>query len=147
MPSNFNLNKASFGLKFGAIVGILFLHIPLFLIILYAFTTEDKSYQFPPPGYTLKWFSIVLSREDIWSAVYLSLHAALVSTFAAIILGTLAAAALYKADFFGKQSITLLIILPPRIQMSLSDLWSSHLRSTYNFAIRNRVVGGYQYFR
>ena len=102
MPSNFNLNKASFGLKFGAIVGILFLHIPLFLIILYAFTTEDKSYQFPPPGYTLKWFSIVLSREDIWSAVYLSLHVALVSTFAAIILGTLAAAALYKADFFWK---------------------------------------------
>ena len=99
MRSNFNLNKASFGLKFGAIVGILFLHIPLFLIILYAFTTEDKSYQFPPPGYTLKWFSIVFSREDIWSAVYLSLHVALVSTFAAIILGTLAAAALYKADF------------------------------------------------
>ena len=46
----FNLSKASFGLKFGAILGILFLHIPLFLIILYAFTTEDKSYQFPPPG-------------------------------------------------------------------------------------------------
>ena len=63
MPSKFNLNKASFGLKFGAIVGILFLHIPLFLIILYAFTTEDKSYQFPPPGYTLKWFSIVLIQR------------------------------------------------------------------------------------
>ena len=58
----YDLKKASFGLKFGAILGILFLHIPLFLIILYAFTTEDKSYQFPPPGYTLKWFSIVLSR-------------------------------------------------------------------------------------
>ena len=108
----YDLKKASFGLKFGAILGILFLHIPLFLIILYAFTTEDKSYQFPPPGYTLKWFSIVLSREDIWSSVSLSLHVALVSTFAAIILGTLAAAAMYKTDFFGKQSITLLIILP-----------------------------------
>ena len=52
-----NLNEASLGLKLGAIFGILFLHVPLFLIILYAFTTEDKSYQFPPPGYTLKWFS------------------------------------------------------------------------------------------
>ena len=55
----FNLKKASFSLKFGAILGILFLHIPLFLIILYAFTTEDKSYQFPPPGYTLKWLSLI----------------------------------------------------------------------------------------
>ena len=61
-----NLNEASLGLKLGAIFGILFLHVPLFLIILYAFTTEDKSYQFPPPGYTLKWFSIALGREDIY---------------------------------------------------------------------------------
>ena len=77
---NYDLKKASFGLKFGAILGILFLHVPLFLIILYAFTTEDKTYQFPPPGYTLKWFSIVLSREDIWSAVSLSLHVCLLYT-------------------------------------------------------------------
>ena len=26
-------------------------------IVLYAFTTEDRSYQFPPPGLTLKWFA------------------------------------------------------------------------------------------
>ena len=65
--STFFFNKID--LKIGAIFGILFLHVPLFFIILYAFTTEDKSYQFPPPGYTLKWFSIVLGREDIWNAV------------------------------------------------------------------------------
>ena len=57
----YNINKASWNLKIGAIVGLLFLHIPLLLIILYAFTTEDKSYQFPPPGYTLKWFSIAFN--------------------------------------------------------------------------------------
>jgi len=107
-----NLNEASLGLKLGAIFGILFLHVPLFLIILYAFTTEDKSYQFPPPGYTLKWFSIVLGREDIWNAVGLSLQVALISTLSAIVLGTLAAAALFKASFFGRDYITLLIILP-----------------------------------
>ena len=126
-----NMNKASWGLKIGAIAGILFLHIPLFLIILYAFTTEDKSYQFPPPGYTLKWFSIVLSRDDIWNAVYLSLHVALVSTFAAILLGTLAAAALYKADFFGKESITLLIILPIALPGIITGI---SLRSAFGVA-------------
>ncbi len=41
------LNQAGLGLRFGAIAGLLFLHIPLLLIILYAFTTEDKTYQFP----------------------------------------------------------------------------------------------------
>ena len=82
-----NLNEASLGLKLGAIFGILFLHVPLFLIILYAFTTEDKSYQFPPPGYTLKWFQIALGREDIWNAVRLSLKIASLSTLIAIIFG------------------------------------------------------------
>ena len=106
------LNQAGLGLRFGAIAGLLFLHIPLLLIILYAFTTEDKSYQFPPPGYTLKWFEIVLNRQDIWSAVALSMRIAIISTFFAIILGTLAAGALYKKSFFGKNSITILIILP-----------------------------------
>ena len=104
--------KASLSLRLGAAFGILYLNVPLFFIILYAFTTEDKSYQFPPPGYTLKWFKIVLGREDIWNAVQLSLKIACLSTSIAIVFGTLAAAALYKRSFFGRETITLLIILP-----------------------------------
>ena len=40
------------GLRIAAIAGLLFLHLPLALIVLYAFTTEERSFQFPPPGYT-----------------------------------------------------------------------------------------------
>ena len=122
------LNQAGLGLRFGAIAGLLFLHIPLLLIILYAFTTEDKSYQFPPPGYTLKWFEIVLNRQDIWSAVALSMRIAIISTFLAIILGTLAAGALYKKSFFGKNSITILIILPIALPGIITGI---SLRSTF----------------
>ena len=122
------LNQAGLGLRFGAIAGLLFLHIPLLLIILYAFTTEDKSYQFPPPGYTLKWFEIVLNRQDIWSAVALSMRIAIISTFFAIILGTLAAGALYKKSFFCKNSITILIILPIALPGIITGI---SLRSTF----------------
>ena len=122
------LNQAGLGLRFGAIAGLLFLHIPLLLIILYAFTTEDKSYQFPPPGYTLKWFEIVLNRQDIWSAVALSMRIAIISTFFAIILGTLAAGALYKKSFLGKNSITILIILPIALPGIITGI---SLRSTF----------------
>ena len=122
------LNQAGLGLRFGAIAGLLFLHIPLLLIILYAFTTEDKSYQFPPPGYTLKWFEIVLNRQDIWSAVALSMRIAIISNFFAIILGTLAAGALYKKSFFGKNSITILIILPIALPGIITGI---SLRSTF----------------
>ena len=122
------LNQAGLGLRFGAVAGLLFLHIPLLLIILYAFTTEDKTYQFPPPGYTLKWFEIVLNRQDIWNAVSLSMQIAIISTFLAIILGTLAAGALYKTSFFGKSSITILIILPIALPGIITGI---SLRSTF----------------
>jgi len=49
---------ASTSLKIAAACGLLFLHLPLLPIFLYAFTTEEKSYQFPPPGLTLEWFQL-----------------------------------------------------------------------------------------
>ena len=93
--------------------GLLFLHVPLALIILYAFTTEEKSFQFPPPGLTLHWFSVAwFDRPDIWGPLLLSLKVAVLATLIALILGTLAAAALWRARFFGKDSLSLLFILP-----------------------------------
>jgi putative spermidine/putrescine transport system permease protein len=104
--------RAPLGLKLAAGAGLLYLHLPMAFILLYAFTTEDKSYQFPPPGLTLKWFALAWQRPDIWDAIWLSVRVALVATAAALALGTLAAAALYRARFFGREAITLLIILP-----------------------------------
>ena len=46
--------------------GLLFLHLPIPLIFLYAFTTEERSYQFPPPGLTLRWFAVAWNRADVW---------------------------------------------------------------------------------
>ena len=117
------------GLKLAALAGLLFLHLPLALIMLYAFTTEDKSYQFPPPGLTLKWFAIAWQRPDIWEALTLSVRVASVSTLTALVLGTLAAASIYRTRFFGRETISLLIILPialPGIVTGIS------LRSAFN---------------
>lgn len=99
-------------MKVGAVGGLLFLHLPLLLIFLYAFTTEEKSYQFPPPGYTLKWFEVVWGRQDIWDAMALSVKVGLIATAAAMVLGTLAAAAVARTRFFGREAVSLLIILP-----------------------------------
>ena len=105
--------EAKWSLKFTAAAGLLFLHIPLALIILYAFTTEEKSYQFPPPGLTTQWFAKAwFERPDIWPPLYLSLQVALISTILAMILGTCAAAALSRAKFYGRNSLSLLFVLP-----------------------------------
>ncbi len=105
-------DRAPLGLTIGAAAGLLFLHIPILLIFLYAFTTEERTYQFPPPGLTLKWFAVAWGREDIWPPLYLSLKVAAISTALALVLGTLVAAAMARTRFFGREQISLLILLP-----------------------------------
>jgi putative spermidine/putrescine transport system permease protein len=121
--------RPPFGLSVAAVVGLLFLHLPLALIVLYCFTTEDKSYQFPPPGYTLQWFSVAFFRDDIWAAIALSVRVATIATLAAILLGTLAAAAVARTRFFGREAISLLIILPIALPGIITGI---SLRSAFN---------------
>jgi putative spermidine/putrescine transport system permease protein len=88
------------------------MHFPVLITFLYAFTTEDRTYTFPPPGLTLRWFEVAFARDDIWEAMRLSLMVASTSTAAALVLGALAAFALARSRFPGKQTITLLFALP-----------------------------------
>jgi putative spermidine/putrescine transport system permease protein len=96
----------------GAWLVLAFLHIPVLITILYAFTTEDRTYQFPPPGLTLHWFELAFQRSDIWAALWLSIRVACVATLMALLLGTLAAMALANSRFRGRDGLTLLFILP-----------------------------------
>ena len=112
MPSKSDSEKAPLGLTVSAIGTLLFLHVPLFIIFLYAFTTDEATYSFPLPGMTTKWFGVALHRADLWAALTLSVRVAVVSTFVALILGTLAAAAVYRGNFFGRESISFLLVLP-----------------------------------
>jgi len=99
-------------IQIAAILGFLFIHIPIFFIILYAFSSDEKTFQFPLPGYTTKWFGVAWNRNDIWEAIWLSMQVASLSTFFAMVLGTLASLAIYRTNFFGKEAISFLVILP-----------------------------------
>ncbi len=104
--------RAPLGLKLAAIGGLFFLLAPIALIFLYAFSTEEKSFQWPPPGFTTQWIGVTLNRPDVWEALGLSLKVAAISTTLALILGTLTAAAVARSSFFGRETISLLVILP-----------------------------------
>ena len=103
---------APFWLKASAVGALLFLHVPLWLILLYSFTTEQSAYSFPPPGLTLKWVPQAIQNPDMLAALGLTVRVASLATLVALILGTLAAAADYRFDFFGKESISFLLVLP-----------------------------------
>ena len=104
--------KAGWGLTAAALAAILFLHIPLAFIVLYAFSTDAKSFVFPLPGLTTRWFAVAWERADIHQALALSLKVGVVSTLTAMVLGTLAAAAVWRTRFFGREAISLLLVLP-----------------------------------
>ncbi|MBD9527132.1 ABC transporter permease [Paracoccus sp. PAR01] len=104
--------RAPLPLKIAAIGGLVFLLAPIALIFVYAFTTEEKSFQWPPPGLTLKWFGVTMGRADVWEALFLSLRVAAISTAIALVLGTMTAAAVARTRFFGRETISLLVILP-----------------------------------
>ena len=112
MRSKSYSDKASPGLIIGAIGTLLFLHVPLWIIFLYSFTTDEATYSFPLPGFTTKWFGVALQRTDLWAALTLSVQVAVLATLSALVLGTLAAAAVYRSDFFGKEAVSFLLILP-----------------------------------
>ncbi len=58
--------RAPFGVSVPALLVLLFLHIPIWVIFLYAFTTDEAAFTFPLPGFTLKWIGVALQRTDFW---------------------------------------------------------------------------------
>ncbi len=116
-------------LKASAWAVIAFLHVPLALIVLYAFSAEDKGYVFPPPARTTRWLGVAWERADVWAAIELSFTVAAWSTAIALVLGTLAAAALARARFFGRDAISLLFILPIALPGVITGI---ALRSAYH---------------
>lgn len=110
--SHSNREGAPLGIRAGALAVLLFMHAPILVIFLYAFTTDEGGYTFPLPGFTLKWFGIALSRTDFWQALWLSVRVAFMATAIALLLGTLAAAAVHRSRFFGRETISLVLLLP-----------------------------------
>jgi putative spermidine/putrescine transport system permease protein len=96
----------------GAGAALAFLHLPILVILLYAFTTEEASFAFPPPALTARWFGVAWQRADLWRALRLSLGVATIATLTALVLGTLAAAAVWRSRFFGREAISFLLVLP-----------------------------------
>ncbi|WEX76436.1 ABC transporter permease [Sinorhizobium numidicum] len=123
--------RAPFGLKIAAASGLAFMHLPILLIFLYAFTTEEKSYQFPPPGLTTQWFAAAWNRPDVWAALTFSVRVASIATAVSLVLGTLCAAAVSQTRFFGRETISLLVILPIALPGIITGI---ALRSAFSMA-------------
>ena len=90
---------------------LVFLYLPLGILAVLAFN-ESRSQAWPPTGFTFKWFGEAASNPTLISAFVNSIIIATVATALALVLGTLAALAVQRYSFFGRQTISFLFILP-----------------------------------
>jgi putative spermidine/putrescine transport system permease protein len=100
------------GLLLGGVwLTLAFIYIPLLIIGLYAFSSAT-TLEWPPPGFTLEWFEKAFDNPGARDAFLTSIKVALIATVLALILGTLASLAVVRHRFFGRETISFLVILP-----------------------------------
>jgi putative spermidine/putrescine transport system permease protein len=93
------------------VFGLIFIYLPLVLVVINSFNT-NKSFAWPPTGFTTEWWTKAAANDGIREAVLRSVVTAIFATTIALILGSLAAAAITRYDFFGRDTISLLFVLP-----------------------------------
>ena len=90
---------------------LLFLFIPILIILVYAFNASNIQ-SWPIAGYSLRWFGSAWTNPEIRMALGLSLKAGLIATAVAVLLGSAAAFAVHRFEFFGKDAVSFVVVLP-----------------------------------
>jgi putative spermidine/putrescine transport system permease protein len=120
---------ARLGLGAWTVFVVLFLWVPLAIILVYAFNSSNIQ-SWPIPGFTLHWFSVAWNDSEARDALWLSVKAAVAATAVAMVLGTMAAFALARFRFFGREAISFILILPIALPGVITGI---ALRSFYSF--------------
>lgn len=90
---------------------LLFLFVPIAIIVTYAFNPSNVQ-GWPLHGLSTKWFSPTIHNKEMQDAFLLSLKAGALATSIAMLLGSAAAFAVHRFSFFGREAVSLLLVLP-----------------------------------
>ena len=121
---------ARVGLRVWTIGVVLFLWIPLVLILVYAFNRSNIQ-SWPIKHWTVHWFSAAWKDPDVRSSLWLSVKCGLLATGIALALGSMAAFAISRFKFFGRESVSFLLLLPIALPGIITGM---ALNSFYVFA-------------
>jgi putative spermidine/putrescine transport system permease protein len=110
-------------------VGLLFIYIPLLLVLVNSFN-GDRTFAWPPHDFTTRWWSSAWDNSGARDALWTSVKAGLGATSIALVLGTMVAFAVQRFRFFGRDTLSLLIVLPIALPgivtgIALDSAWRS----------------------
>src|SRR5262249_21401064 len=90
---------------------LLFLYVPIVIVCLYAF--NSSTIQGWPIGHlTTRWFGPAIHDKEMQTALWLSVKAGLLATAVALVLGSMAAFAVHRFRFFGRDTVSFVLVLP-----------------------------------
>jgi putative spermidine/putrescine transport system permease protein len=92
-------------------LGFVFLYLPLVVVAILSFNTS-KSFSWPPDGFTTSWWGKAWQSTDIRTSLANSAKTAVAAALIALLLGTLASFAVQRFSFFGRETVSFLVILP-----------------------------------
>ena len=95
----------------GSVITLLFLYVPLAIVVMYAFN-NSVGQAWPIASYTTKWWAIAWRNPNVHDALSNSLKVALAATTLALILGSAAAFAVHRFSFFGRNTVSFVLVLP-----------------------------------
>jgi putative spermidine/putrescine transport system permease protein len=98
-------------IRFGSVVALMFLYVPLVVVVLYAFN-DSIGQKWPISHFTTKYFGLAWRNPDLHEALINSMLIASVATLLALLLGSAAAFAVHRYRFFGRNSVSLMLVLP-----------------------------------
>ncbi len=87
------------------------IYTPLAVVVINSFNA-DRTFSWPPQELTLHWWKVAAESTGARSALWTSLQVAALATLVALVLGTMASLAMRRTRFFGRNVVSLLIILP-----------------------------------
>lgn len=93
------------------VIILLAIYLPLGVVLINSFSTS-QSLSWPPPGFTLEWWGKAFRSAGAIEAVLTSVQLAAIATVVSLVLGTLISLALQRFEFFGRDAVSLLVILP-----------------------------------
>jgi len=90
---------------------ITFLYLPIATIALYAFNAQ-RIQVWPIKEFSTQWFGAAWDNPSVRDALGLSLQVGLLAALIAVVLGSLAAFAIHRFRFFGREVFSLSLVLP-----------------------------------
>jgi putative spermidine/putrescine transport system permease protein len=120
-----------------------FLYLPLVVVVVYAFTKNEIA-TWPPDLFTTSWFSTAFHNAEVRSAVGTSIVVGIAAAAVSLVLGTLAAFAMGRTRFFGRDAISFALVLPiafPGIVTALALSSMVDATPLLNFGVPAIIVG------